>query len=76
MYAYALLSHSLTHQMSHCLRLALHRISPIPARTLTTSQPKMSVSSLDGVWPVMLTPFKPITSPDKQPQVDYEGLDG
>ena len=60
--------------MSRLLRLVIRSTSSVGIRTLAVS--KMSKSTLDGVWPVMLTPFKPITSTDKQPQVDYEGLDG
>ena len=60
--------------MSRLLRLATRSTFPIAIRTLAVS--RMSRSSLDGVWPVMLTPFKPVTSTDKQPQVDYDGLDG
>eukprot|EP00800_Vazella_pourtalesii_P018040 TRINITY_DN568_c1_g1_i3.p1 TRINITY_DN568_c1_g1~~TRINITY_DN568_c1_g1_i3.p1 ORF type:complete len:347 (-),score=60.94 TRINITY_DN568_c1_g1_i3:164-1204(-) len=61
--------------MTHLLGLALRRSSHIlGVRTLVTT--KMSrAKNLDGVWPVMLTPFKPITSTDNQPQVDYEALD-
>ena len=62
--------------MTHLLGLAIRSSSHIlGVRTLVTTKMNRA-KNLDGVWPVMLTPFKPITSTDKQPQVDYEALDG